>query len=370
MDSLPPKARRFRFLIRIGWILGIGLMVLVLLGVLLVAGLALESRWEETRTERYLLARGETLIPPAPAPIPDDQNFFVDPVWDELVDLVETPNETGTQLAPRLPKGQRQLDGLQRPLTETERATLAAEFPEFAALLAQKNRNGSRKAWKQAEKNTPSARSRAAEFILALQTPPTPVLSRLEELTLRPNAQLLFSSEGLASSMEQNHYLLNAASLLQYRALAKMETGDREGACQDVVTILKLAEHMGSQPLLIFQIVRGALAQIALTVIDQGIQNQVWIATELTQLLQAQIACALERHRLEHGEYPERLEELLPSDFSELPADGVPLQPVQYRKTKEGTFTLWSVGWNETDEGGTPGKTRSEGDWVWGKYFR
>ena len=34
----------------------------------------------------------------------------------------------------------------------------------------------------------------------------------------------------------------------------------------------------------------------------------------------------------------------------------------------EGRFVLYSVGWNEKDDGGVPGKTRfdeSEGDWVW-----
>jgi hypothetical protein len=28
-------------------------------------------------------------------------------------------------------------------------------------------------------------------------------------------------------------------------------------------------------------------------------------------------------------------------------------------------LALWYVGWNEKDDGGVPGKTSAEGDWVW-----
>jgi hypothetical protein len=46
---------------------------------------------------------------------------------------------------------------------------------------------------------------------------------------------------------------------------------------------------------------------------------------------------------------------------------------LKYRRTDDGQFVLYSVGWNETDDGGTvamrKGKTPSvnqdEGDWVW-----
>jgi len=43
-------------------------------------------------------------------------------------------------------------------------------------------------------------------------------------------------------------------------------------------------------------------------------------------------------------------------------------QPYKYRLTGDGQFILYSVGWNEKDDGGVPGKRRfddQEGDWVW-----
>lgn len=83
------------------------------------------------------------------------------------------------------------------------------------------------------------------------------------------------------------------------------------------------------------------------------------------------IACALERYRLAHGEYPESLDKLAPQFTPKLPHDIINGQPLHYRRTDDGKFILYSVGWNEKDDGGTPGLTRSgsvdvqNGDWVW-----
>jgi hypothetical protein len=46
-------------------------------------------------------------------------------------------------------------------------------------------------------------------------------------------------------------------------------------------------------------------------------------------------------------------------------------QPLHYRRTADGQFVLYSVGWNETDDNGEVGLKgdgsvdRDTGDWVW-----
>jgi hypothetical protein len=83
---------------------------------------------------------------------------------------------------------------------------------------------------------------------------------------------------------------------------------------------------------------------------------------------QAAIACALERCRLANGQFPGKLEALLPQFISRLPNDVITSQPYKYRRTDDGQFILYSVGWNEKDDGGVPGKTLfdlTQGDWVW-----
>jgi hypothetical protein len=79
------------------------------------------------------------------------------------------------------------------------------------------------------------------------------------------------------------------------------------------------------------------------------------------------VACALERYRLIHGEYPETLAALVPQFSDKLPRDLIGGQPLKYRRTGGSLFLLYSIGWNETDDGGVPGKNIAEGDWVWGQ---
>ncbi len=83
---------------------------------------------------------------------------------------------------------------------------------------------------------------------------------------------------------------------------------------------------------------------------------------------QAALACSLERYRLAKGQFPENLEALVPQFVSRLPNDLLAGEPYRYRRTDDGQFTLYSVGWNEKDDGGVPGKTLyddKQGDWVW-----
>jgi hypothetical protein len=83
---------------------------------------------------------------------------------------------------------------------------------------------------------------------------------------------------------------------------------------------------------------------------------------------QAALACALERYRLANGQFPEKLEALSPRFMPRQPNDVITGQPFKYRRADDGQFILYSVGWNEKDDGGVPGKSlfdKTEGDWVW-----
>ncbi len=85
-----------------------------------------------------------------------------------------------------------------------------------------------------------------------------------------------------------------------------------------------------------------------------------------TQINQALIACAIERFRLAHGEYPEELDALVPQFLGSIPHDAIAGGPLHYRRTSEHTFVLYSVGWNRRDDGGVRGQPRgTDGDWVW-----
>ncbi len=91
---------------------------------------------------------------------------------------------------------------------------------------------------------------------------------------------------------------------------------------------------------------------------------QVWVD-------EARIACALERYRLAHGVYPDSLDALAPIDS--VPHDIINGSPYHYQLRPDGTFLLYSVGWNQTDEGGKVVYKKdaptqidyNEGDWAW-----
>ena len=93
----------------------------------------------------------------------------------------------------------------------------------------------------------------------------------------------------------------------------------------------------------------------------------------------ARVAIALERYRLAHGEFPGSLDALAPQFMDKIPHDVIGGQPLHYRRADDGQFVLYSVGWNETDDGGVVVNQKSrnpqdesankldnsQGDWVW-----
>jgi hypothetical protein len=85
---------------------------------------------------------------------------------------------------------------------------------------------------------------------------------------------------------------------------------------------------------------------------------------------QARIVCALERFRQARGQYPDTLEALTPQFLEKIPGDIIGGRSPHYRRTEDGKFLLYSIGWTETDHGGQsapdlkPGNF-TQGDWVW-----
>ena len=113
------------------------------------------------------------------------------------------------------------------------------------------------------------------------------------------------------------------------------------------------------------------LATIAIPNYGRAFQTT---AHNQTMVNEAQIVCALERYRLAHTEYPATLDALSPQFIDKIPHDIIGGQPLIYHPTADGKILLYSIGWNETDDGGgdspkteNGGADYSLGDWVW-KY--
>jgi len=112
------------------------------------------------------------------------------------------------------------------------------------------------------------------------------------------------------------------------------------------------------------------LSDVAVGPVNHAAQK---FAISQARIDEARIACGLERYRLAHGVYPETLAGLAPAYIDEVPNDVINGQPYHYRLNGDGTFLLYSVGWNQTDDGGKFAFRKDnpkaidyeQGDWVW-----
>ena len=86
------------------------------------------------------------------------------------------------------------------------------------------------------------------------------------------------------------------------------------------------------------------------------------------------IGCALERYRMMNGRLPETLGPLAPQFIDKIPNDVMDGKPLRYRLDSKGGYLLYSIGWNEKDDGGQLAWTKAkkerrvavtDGDWVW-----
>jgi hypothetical protein len=119
----------------------------------------------------------------------------------------------------------------------------------------------------------------------------------------------------------------------------------------------------------------SALAQLWVDTFVHVIFKVIYIQAVENQAI---AACALERYRIEHGKYPDTLAAAEHPGEKPIPHDIISGKPMGYRKTPDGRYLLWCVGFSGLDHGGTrmldptqPVYTRFysetyKGDWVWG----
>lgn len=113
-----------------------------------------------------------------------------------------------------------------------------------------------------------------------------------------------------------------------------------------------------------------ALARILLPAVDKAVAKSARMQTYLDA---ARTACALERYRLANGGLPYTLDELAPQFIETVPHDVIDGQSLRYRPNPDGSYRLYSIGWNQTDDGGQIAWTNQskkevdikQGDWVW-----
>jgi hypothetical protein len=80
-----------------------------------------------------------------------------------------------------------------------------------------------------------------------------------------------------------------------------------------------------------------------------------------TAVNQAIIACALERYRLAHSDFPESLDQLLPAYLANIPPDIIRGRPVTFQYIDKNSYILRGAGANGIiDQSKAPSD-----DWLW-----
>lgn len=112
------------------------------------------------------------------------------------------------------------------------------------------------------------------------------------------------------------------------------------------------------------------IAKLLLPALQKAVQKSGRMQTYVDA---TRVGCALEAYRLANGKLPDSLETLAPRFLASLPGDLIDGKPLRYRQTAEGGYLIYSIGWNQKDDGGEiawskgkdPSVDASQGDWVW-----
>lgn len=175
--------------------------------------------------------------------------------------------------------------------------------------------------------------------------------------------------QGLLTSLEMSAtgLLLEKGAayyvLLMQRVLEKMQNTFKETGWNRSSTQIWQDEQAALEHRLLHRMIYMMLT-LAIPALDGAIEKVTEAQTQVDQTL---IACALERYRLAHGSYPVSLDALVPDYLTKLPNSPINGKPMNYSLKPDGTFLLWTPGWNLKSLGGKPGEFIGDGDIVLGQ---
>lgn len=263
-------------------------VTLALLGIVLGASFIGWLRWSGERdwkkAQAELRAKGEKLtlaelVPPMP---PDSENFFADPIWAEFYDSNAEKESSGKPYLPRVPRGQRQLERWQNtPLTSEEKARLSKLMPgeagqnvdcAFTALKRRVMGEGS-----------PGQQKEMAALLLDILSRANPHLSRIAELSERPDAQFPTRFD-LAPyiPLPEITQILTLSQQFAAKSLSEVILGKNTDAEKDTLALLRLTFVERNNPLLIAFLVRMSTVSMAVNSVNEGIVRHAWTDSALS----------------------------------------------------------------------------------------
>ena len=269
--------------------------IVVVVTLLVLAGsvISYQGRREWAATKRELLAKGEklSLVELAPPGIPDEMNFFADPLWEEIVMKARKPGENPMHGGePAVAREKQQLAVLLQPLPKVEVEALRRKYPLFAGkLLDNTTASGvTLGLWGKAREHDATWRGELVRYTLDVYQPAEPVLDRVVQLLERPAARFPVNyEEGFFASLPHITALIALGQAFQQRAYAELQLGQSERARRDALAIIGLSHTVRAEPLLISYLVRSSLLSMAAKVVETGVGAHAWSDEDLVAMERA-----------------------------------------------------------------------------------
>jgi hypothetical protein len=254
------------------------------------------KQWD--RVKKDLLAEGEPLslselIPPA---IPDEQNFFAAPPWNEFVALREErrlENLSGAEFSRRNPLrfleiGRRDDGSIERLTTLAKRganfARIADRLTDLEGFALNYRKHGLA-----VDGEGPPSRTVLEGLERAI-----PLLSNLEAAGRRPLSRpplWIDLKRPFETPLPHMEPPIALAQTLQLRAVARMADGDSRGASLDILLIMRLADALESDPFVISKLVRFSCLSIAFSAVWECSAIGGWKPDELENIQRALAVC-------------------------------------------------------------------------------
>jgi len=259
-------------------------LLMIVLGAALIGWLRWsgERDWKKAQTE--LRAKGEKLtlaelVPPMP---PANDNFFSDPLWSEFSDFLPEKESLGKACLPRVPRGQRQLEQWQNaPLTSEEKGRFSKLMPSEAGQDVGSAFTALKRRIMGAE--SPGEQKEMAALLLDIISRANPNLSRIAELSERPEAQFPARFD-LAPNIPfpEITQILTLSQQFAAKSLSEVILGKNKDAAKDTLALLRLTFVESNNPLLIAFLVRMSTVSIAVNSVNEGIVRHAWTDSDLS----------------------------------------------------------------------------------------
>ncbi len=206
---------------------------------------------------------------------------------------------------------------------------------------------------------TPQPQSPAADVLLALSKE-AEAIEELRQAARLPYSRfpLNYYANPFIASQSDLSPLFQCAQVLRLRAIAELENEQNERAADDVKLILYMANAVRDQSFLTSHVI--SFIDFALQPLWEGLVNRKWSDAQLAVFEQELAKFDI----LSDYQFAVRSKR----------AWAINDQPLHYRRTDDGQFLLYSVGWNGTDDGGIVVRQKhpldawldmEKGDWVW-----